>query len=130
MAIEAANRPAAMRHGDPVAERLDRVGRTVGEVGKVVAVRQRQREADHARGRAACRRRAWHVAHAVTKDLLVLSASSGSARVSEVGGVTTSCPALRVAVADSTRQSAAQMLRTCRGVTARTVAQYVLDLEA
>ena len=70
VAIERADRSAARGHGNPVAERLHGVGRAVGEVGKVVAVRQRQREADDAAAASPCRRRAWQVAHAGAEDLL------------------------------------------------------------
>jgi len=44
--------PAAMRDGHPVAQRLDGIRRTVGEVGKVVTVGKRQIETDNGRRRA------------------------------------------------------------------------------
>ncbi len=50
--IERAHRTAAMRHGHPVTQWLDGVGRAVGEIGKGVTVGKREIKTDNCRWRA------------------------------------------------------------------------------
>jgi len=57
VAIEAANRSAFVHHCDPVGERLDGVGGTVGEIRQVMAIAEREEPDDAVRVAAAMRPR-------------------------------------------------------------------------
>ena len=101
--------PPRCDHRHPVRHRLDRVGGAVGEVRKVVAVGQRQREADHC-----CRRAVAVVCRDTSRTRRRRSARPSGSRAARASSDEDGCAARAGATRAVQRRSAHRLMKQRR----------------